>query len=376
MNDELVVIGAGPAGLCAAIEASRHGVKVLLIDENDRPGGQLFLQTHKFFGSRHHMAGVRGLQIGNDLLQEAKGHGIELLLDTVVWGVFPDGRVAFTRGGGGQGPSQGSIVAKNILLATGAVEKAAFFKGWTRPGVMGAGAAQKMMHVHRVLPGKRVLMVGSGNVGLIVSYQLAQAGARVVGVIEMLPDVGGYQVHAGKIRRLGIPILTSHTIVEALGDPAVTGAVIARTGPDGKPLAGAEIEVSCDLICLAVGLRPFDELARASGLPMKYVGKAGGFVPLHDENMETAKRGVYVAGDLSGIEEANTAMDEGRLAGIAVAERLGRLPNAKAEGLKNEIRGRLANLRIGSFGFERAAAKETILAGLKDLSGVKAAPHE
>ena len=375
MNDELVVIGAGPAGLCAAIEASRHGVRVLLIDENDRAGGQLFLQTHKFFGSRHHMAGVRGLQIGKDLLEEAKGHGIELLLDTVVWGVFPDNRIAFTRGEGEQGSTQGSVVAKNIIIATGAVEKAVFFKGWTKPGVMGAGAAQKMMHVHRVLPGKKVLMVGSGNVGLIVSYQLAQAGAQVVGVIEMLPKIGGYQVHAGKIRRLAIPILTSHTIVEALGSPEVSGAVIARAGADGKPIAGTEIEVSCDLICLAVGLRPFDELARASGLDMKYVGKAGGFVPLHDEQMETARRGVYVAGDLTGIEEANTAMDEGRLAGIVIAERLGKLPKAKAEGLKNEIRKRLANLRIGSFGFERAAAKEAILAGLKDAPGGKAASH-
>jgi NADPH-dependent 2,4-dienoyl-CoA reductase/sulfur reductase-like enzyme len=240
---------------------------------------------------------------------------------------------------------------------------------------MGAGAAQKMMHVHRVLPGRRVLMVGSGNVGLIVSYQLAQAGAAVAGVIETLPGVSGYQVHAGKIRRLGIPILTSHTIVEALGNPEVTGAVIARTGPDGRPLGGSGIELSCDLVCLAVGLRPFDELARAAGLAMKYVGKAGGFVPLHDENMETARRGVYVAGDLSGIEEANTAMDEGRLAGVAVAERLGRLTKEKAEYLKNEIRGRLANLRIGTFGLERAAAKDAVRAGLEDLAGRKAVPH-
>ena len=97
MNADLVVIGAGPAGLCAAIEAARRGVKVLVIDENDRPGGQLFLQTHKFFGSRHHMAGVRGFHIGYDLLEEAKREGIEILLDTIVWGVFPDNRVAFTR---------------------------------------------------------------------------------------------------------------------------------------------------------------------------------------------------------------------------------------------------------------------------------------
>ena len=365
MNADLAVIGAGPAGLCAAIEAARRGVKVLVIDENDRPGGQLFLQTHKFFGSRHHMAGVRGFHIGNDLLEEAKHEGIEILLNTTVWGVFPDNRVAFTR----EDDKQGSVIAKNILIATGALEKGIFFKGWTKPGVMGAGAAQKMMHVHRVLPGGKVLVVGSGNVGLIVSYQLAQAGAVVSGVIEALPEVSGYQVHAGKIRRMSIPIMTSHTIVEALGNGQVEGAVLARAGADFRIVEGTEFEVSCDLIILAVGLRPFDELLRALGVEMAYISGLGGFVPLHDENLETSKRGVYVAGDITGIEEANTAMDEGRLAGVAVAEKLGRLDLSKAEELKSDIRRRLANLRIGSYGRQRAEGKQEVLAALRERKG-------
>jgi NADPH-dependent 2,4-dienoyl-CoA reductase/sulfur reductase-like enzyme len=357
MNNELVIVGAGPAGLCAAIEASRHGVEVLLIDENDRPGGQLFLQTHKFFGSRHHMAGVRGFQIGNDLLEDAKKHGIELLLNTVVWGVFPDRRVALTV----DGDRQDSVTAKNILIATGAVERGIFFKGWTKPGVMGAGAAQKMMHVHRVLPGNRVLVIGSGNVGLIVAYQLAQAGAEVAGVIEALPDISGYQVHAGKIRRLGIPILTSHTILEACGDPEVESAVIERLDSSGRPIHGSRIEVSCDVVLLAVGLRPFDELIRAADIEMTYARGLGGFVPLHNDVLETSLEHIYVAGDITGIEEANTAMDEGRLVGIAVAERLGRLSSREAESIKTEIQQRLVNLRIGSYGEERAQAKKGIV---------------
>ena len=357
MNNELVIIGAGPAGLCAAIEASRNGVKVLLIDENDRPGGQLFLQTHKFFGSRHHMAGVRGFQIGNDLLEDAHTHGIELLLNTIVWGVFPDNRVALAV----NGDKQNSVAAKNILIATGAIEKGIFFKGWTKPGVMGAGAAQKLMHIHRVLPGNRVLVVGSGNVGLIVAYQLAQAGVEVAGVIEALPDVSGYQVHAGKIRRIGIPILTSHTILEARGDSEVKSAVIAKLDSNGKVVQDSRIDVSCDVVLLAVGLRPFDELIRASGIEMTFAPGLGGFVPLHNSVLETTRKNVYVAGDITGIEEANTAMDEGRLVGIAVAEKLGRLSTAGAESKKTEIQQRLANLRIGKYGEERAREKKKII---------------
>jgi NADPH-dependent 2,4-dienoyl-CoA reductase/sulfur reductase-like enzyme len=357
MNSELVVIGAGPAGLCAAIEASQYDVRVLLIDENDRPGGQLFLQTHKFFGSRHHMAGVRGFQIGKDLLDKAEKNGIEVLLNTTVWGVFPDNRVAMSMGD----DTQASIEAENILIATGAIEKSIFFKGWTKPGVMGAGAAQKLMHVNRVQPGKRVLVVGSGNVGLIVAYQLAQAGVDVAGVIEALPNISGYQVHAGKIRRLGIPILTSHTILEACGDEEVDSAVIVKLKENGQIVEDSQMKVACDVVLLAVGLRPFDELIRSTGIEITYSHGLGGFVPLHNSVLETSRKNVYVAGDITGIEEANTAMDEGRLVGIAVAEKLNRISPEDARTLTSEIQLRLANLRIGRYGEERAKAKKKLI---------------
>jgi NADPH-dependent 2,4-dienoyl-CoA reductase/sulfur reductase-like enzyme len=357
MNNELVIIGSGPAGLSAAIEASKCGVKVLVIDENNQPGGQLFLQTHKFFGSKHHSAGVRGFQIGYNLLQEAKDLGVELLQNSAVWGIFPDLKIAFSDDMG----KGGYVNAKNILIATGALEKPVFFEGWTKPGVMGAGAAQNMMHVYWVLPGKKVLILGSGNVGLIVAYQLAQAGADVVGVIDMLPKVSGYQVHAGKIRRLGIPIMTSLTIQKALGSPAVEGARLIKVDESGKHISGTEFEISCDLICLAVGLKPFDELCWSSGIKMKYMGGLGGYVPIHNDDMQTTKPCVYVAGDITGVEEANTAMEEGRLAGVAVAQKFGKISEKRAEQIKGEIRERLAHLRLGSFGKERAKAKEMLI---------------
>ena len=194
-----------------------------------------------------------------------------------------------------------------------------------------------------------------------MAYQLSQAGVEVAGVIEALPQISGYQVHAGKIRRIGIPILTSYTIVEACGESEVESAVIAKLDTAGRIVEDSQMNGSCEVILLAVGLRPFDELIRSTGIEMTYAPGLGGFVPLHSSVLETSRKGIYVAGDITGIEEANTAMDEGRLVGIAVAEKLGRLSSKEAKNIKTEIQLRLANLRIGRYGEDRAKAKKKIV---------------
>ena len=189
MKKEVVIIGGGPAGLAAAIEAAKCGAQVLLIDENKRPGGQLFKQIHKFFGSKAHNAGIRGIDIGRQLLKETEECGVEVWLDSAVIGLFADKKVAVLRNG-----TTVTVEAEKILICTGGAENPLRFPGWTLPGVMGAGAAQTMINVNRVLPGKRVLMVGSGNVGVIVAYQLLQADANVVGIVEGMPKIGAYGV--------------------------------------------------------------------------------------------------------------------------------------------------------------------------------------
>ena len=165
IETDIAVIGAGPAGLSAAYQAAAAGAKVTLIDENKRPGGQLFKQIHKFFGSREHHAGVRGYLIGEELLTQVKESGADVMLDSLVYGLLPDKSVGVIHEG-----LNYSVKAKKIIIASGAKENYMAFPGSTLPGVMGAGAAQTMINVNRVLPGKRILMVGSGNVGLIVSY--------------------------------------------------------------------------------------------------------------------------------------------------------------------------------------------------------------
>jgi thioredoxin reductase len=352
---DLAVVGAGPAGLAAAIEAAGAGVRVLLIDENAKPGGQLFKQIHKFFGSKDHYAGTRGIDIGTKLLSDVQALGVEVMLDTVVWGIFANRTLGVIHERQNQ-----RIEAKCICLATGASENALAFPGWTLPGVMGAGAIQTLINVERVLPGKRVLMVGSGNVGLIVSYQLLQAGAQVVAVVEALPKVGGYGVHASKLRRNGVPILTSTTIKEAVGQNRVEKATTVALDAQWHQIPGTEREYDVDVICLALGLTPLSELAWMAGCNFAYISQLGGHVPIHDDNMQTTVSGIYVAGDLAGIEEASTAMEEGKLAGISVAEALGHLSATEASQRKVAVLKRLDELRSGPFGEARSKAKEQL----------------
>lgn len=356
-NYDVVIIGAGPAGLAASIEASKAGAKVLLIDENNKPGGQLFKQIHKFFGSREHKAGVRGINIGTELLNETKSLDIDVMLNTEVCGLTGDKKIWVIE----NKEKSREIQAKKIIVATGAFENVVPFDGWELPGVMGAGAAQTMINLNRVLPGHKVLMLGSGNVGVIVSYQLMQAGAEVVGILEAAPSIGGYGVHTAKVARAGVPFYTSHTIKKAYGTDRVEKVEIVELDSNWKEIEGSEKTFEVDTICLAVGLTPMIELIWLAGCEFTYIGSMGGYVPVHDRNMRTTVDGIYVAGDVAGIEEASTAMEEGRLAGISVAYALGCIDEENAKQKIDEIWKKLDSLRCGQFGEKRRTAKDQIL---------------
>jgi thioredoxin reductase len=356
---QVAVVGAGPAGLCAAIESARAGAAVTIIDENAKPGGQLFKQIHKFFGSFEHRAGVRGYAIGRELLEETSRLGAEVILSAPVYGLFRhDEGILISYMDEGY---EKAVFAEKLILATGASENALAFPGGTLPGVMGAGCAQTMINVHRVLPGRKIIMVGSGNVGFIVAYQLLQAGASVEALIEAAPFIGGYGVHASKLRRAGTPILVSHTIGRALGTMGVEAVEIVELDEGFRPVAGSERIIEADTVCVAVGLSPLTELAWMAGCDFTWIPQLGGHVPIHNENMETTIPGVYVAGDITGAEEASTAMEEGRLAGIAAAEALGRLPREKAQEMKRDVWQRMNTLRTGPFGQKRFEAKAQLL---------------
>ncbi len=356
---DVAIIGAGPAGLSAAIECARAGAQVVLIDENDKPGGQLFKQIHKFFGSKDHRAGIRGVTIGEELLEEAERLDIDVWLNSEACGIYDNNEVWVVK----NHTVSHTVCAKSVIISTGATENAVSFPGWTLPGVMSAGAAQTMINVHRVLPGTRVLMIGSGNVGVIVSYQLLQAGAEVVGVVEAAPTLGGYGVHTAKARRAGVPFYTSHTVLQARGNEQVEEATIIALDEKWNHIPGSETTLAVDTICIAAGLTPLTELTQAAGCLQAYVPVLGGWMPAHDRRMGTTVPGCYVAGDVCGVEEASTAMEEGRLSGINAARALGFLTDDEADKLSSEVWIRLDSLRAGPYGEKRRAAKEVLIAG-------------
>ena len=339
---DLVVVGAGPSGLSAATEAAKSGLNVVVFDENARPGGQLFKQIHKFFGSKEHNAKIRGFRIGENLLKEASECGVQVILNATVIGLFRERELTVKIG-----EKIVHVKGDAVLIATGASENMVTFPGWTLPGVIGAGAAQTMMNLHHVQPGKRILMLGTGNVGLVVSFQLLQAGCELAALVDAAPRVGGYGVHAAKVARCGVPFYLSHTIVRAEGDEFVTGAVIAEVDSSFRVLPDTEKRFEVDTICLAVGLSPMSQLCKMAGCEMTQAPT--GYVPVCDDLGETSVPGIYVAGDVSGIEEASSAMIEGRIAGAAIAESLGFLDRTIRDEKLGQYRQALLSLRKGMF---------------------------
>ncbi|MDF2891133.1 MAG: pyridine nucleotide-disulfide oxidoreductase [Clostridia bacterium] len=346
ITTELAIIGGGPAGLSAAISAASLGAKVILIDRSENLGGQLIKQTHMFFGSQKQYASIRGVDIAGILMKDLEKYqdSIEIMLDATVISVYEDGVIAVE-----QNEKYIKIKPQSIIVATGASEKFLTFPNNDLPGIYGAGAVQTLMNVHGVAPGKNVVMVGAGNIGLIVSYQLMQAGINVKAILDASPKIGGYLVHASKIRRMGIPILTSHTVKYAHGNNKLEKVTLCRLDEKWQQVPGSEFDIETDVLCISVGLSPLTELLWQQGCEMKYVPELGGHVPVRNDNLETSIKGIYVAGDVAGVEEASSAMVEGRLAGLCAAKALG-YNSPDLEDKKNDCLEQLNSLRSGHVG--------------------------
>ncbi|WP_020612214.1 FAD-dependent oxidoreductase [Sediminispirochaeta bajacaliforniensis] len=330
---DILIVGGGPAGLAAAIEAAGRALHVVLVDENPVFGGQLIRQIHKFFGSSFHYAGVRGIRIADMLSREASEAGCLMVPECRALGFLRDGRVALSLRG-----AASALRAKRILLAVGGKEHGLPFPGWTLPGVMTAGAAQTLCNLHHLLPGRHVLMVGSGNVGLIVSYQLMQAGACIAAIVDTADRIGGYAVHAAKLQRAGVPFFLGAQIQEAIGLKSVQRVNI------GINSTGEHLSIDADAVLLATGLSPRTELASMFGCELTYEPRLGGHFPRHDDTMRSSVSHVFVAGDSAGVEEAATAIDEGRLAGLSMAFDI-KGAHCGDEKMRDEIRSRLKAFR-------------------------------
>lgn len=351
---DICIIGGGPAGLNAGIVAKELGASVLIIDDNPVLGGQLVKQTHKFFGSKEHYCGIRGIDIARILSQRVEELGINTILNATVIGYYDDDSIGVLKDG-----QLLQIKAKAYIFATGASENMLTFENADLPGVYGAGAVQTMMNVYGVIPGKRALVIGSGNIGLIVPYQLLQAGVEVAGIIEILPKIGGYYVHAAKIKRAGVPILLKHTIIEARGKECVESGVITEVDDRFECIPGREKVIDCDIILIAVGLSPLCELLYQAGCEIRYIPELGGNVPYYNEDLQTSRLHIFVCGDLASIEEASTAMLEGKIAGASAYEYLYGRDN-RAEEIAQKAKEELKIIRESPF-------EQRIIAGHKRM---------
>ena len=296
----VLIIGGGPAGLSAAIELGRRGVETLLVDDKHRLGGKLILQTHRFFGSHDLVyAGTRGIDIATKLEGELRSHpSVRVWLQSAALAVFSDGRVGVLA----EGRRYVLVAPSVVLVASGAREKSLAFPGNSLPGVYGAGAFQTIVNRDLVRSSRKLFIVGGGNVGLIAGYHALQAGIPVVGLVEALPECSGYKVHNDKLRRFGVPIYTSHTVLSANGGESVESVTIARLDERWRPVPGTERSFDCDTVLIAVGLDPVDEFYRKAlefGLP------------------------VFAAGDAEEIAEASAAIFSGKIKGLEVARALG-----------------------------------------------------
>lgn len=299
----VAIIGAGPAGLAVREELRKAGVDNLVIDNNSHIGGQFRMQTHQFFffEKEKKFGGMRGFDIAETLAGDSR-EGI--LLDSVVWDILEGKRLAV------KNVATQEIFyvdADQLVVAAGALPFMPAFKNDDLPGVYTAAVVQRMMNTEFTLLGKNILTVGAGNIGYLTSYQAMQAGAKVKAIIEAMPHEGGFPVQANRVRRLGIPILTAYTLVEAIPNEdrtGIVGAVIARC-ENFKPIPGTEVRIDgIDCINICTGLLPDNQLLR--------------------KGAEVFGRACHGVGDAVRIGEGTSAVLRGRQCAYEVMMELGK----------------------------------------------------
>jgi NADPH-dependent 2,4-dienoyl-CoA reductase/sulfur reductase-like enzyme len=348
---DVIVVGTGPAGIRAAVEARAAGAEVLLLDEAPRPGGQIYRQLPPEIRpeARDPLRGARAKS--QPLLADLARSGTGVLSGAEVWGILPE-RVLLVHHGGRPAVLQ----AGALVLAAGAYDRPAAMPGWTLPGVVTAGGVTALVKAQRVLPGRRVLLGGTGPLLLAAATALVQGGAHVVGIAEAAPR----RALLGLLRRPGIlsqtlemattlwrtPVWARHGVVRIEGTDGVERAVIARLDDAWRPVAGTERVLDVDTVVLGYGLVPSAELADLSGCDVVYDAGRGGWIPAADPErlMATSMPGVFVAGDGAGVGGADVAEVQGRLAGLGAAQHVGRL-----DAMEARVRARPARAALRRF---------------------------
>ena len=320
MNYELVIIGGGPAGLAAAAAAYDVGCRSILILERDTQlGGILNQCIHNGFGLHTFGEELTGPEYAARFIAQVRDRGIEYKLNTMVLSISEEKHITAVNREDGLL----EIDARAIILTMGCRERsrgALNIPGYRPAGIYSAGTAQRLVNIEGYLPGRRVVILGSGDIGLIMARRMTLEGAKVLVVAELLPYSGGLKRNIVQcLDDFGIPLKLSHTVVNIEGKERVSGVTIAEVGPDRKPIPGTEIHYDCDTLLLSCGLIPENELSRGMGVALSPVTNG----PVVDESLQTSIPGVFAAGNVLHVHDlVDYVSEEAAAAGRAAVRYL------------------------------------------------------
>ncbi|MCI5612879.1 MAG: NAD(P)/FAD-dependent oxidoreductase [Agathobacter sp.] len=297
---DLVIVGGGPAGLAAAVAARDNGIESILIIERDRElGGILNQCIHNGFGLHTFKEELTGPEYAARFAAQVLERGIEYKLNTMVMDITADKKVtAMNREDG-----LFEIQAKAVILAMGCRERsrgALNIPGYRPAGIYSAGTAQRLVNMEGFMPGKKVVILGSGDIGLIMARRMTLEGAKVEVVAELMPYSGGLKRNIVQcLDDFGIPLKLSHTVVDIEGKERVEAVTIAEVGPDRKPIPGTEIRYECDTLLLSCGLLPENELSRSAGVELSPITSG----PIVNDSLETSIDGVFACGNVLHVHD-------------------------------------------------------------------------
>lgn len=378
---DLLVVGGGPAGLAAAVEARSLGLEVAVVDERPSLGGQIFKQPG--FRVRDAHALGRDHVRGRALINAAELSGARLLLRTSCIALRGTEAVVVEEGGHAE-----TVEAEHVLVAPGAHDRPVSFPGWTLPGVVTAGAAQTIAKTQRIAPGERVVFAGSGPLALAFPAQLRHYGVNVIAAFEagppprasdvlrlvaavpgnaaLLREAVGYRLELAQGR---IPLRYRRVVVRAEGKERVEGVVHAACDAEWRPLPGTEERIDADTLCVGYGFFPSIELLRLAGCEFRYDEDLGGPVVVVDEWMRTSVPGISAAGDGTGIAGSHVAVDEGRLAALGlVGDERRAAPIRRRLRRKERFRRALAPMHRVGRGIYELATPETVVCRCEEVT--------
>ena len=300
MKYDLVIVGGGPAGLAAAIAAKDNGIDSILIIERDRElGGILNQCIHNGFGLHTFKEELTGPEYASRFIAQVEERGIEYKLNTMVMDISNDKVVTAMNSTDGMF----TVEAKAVVLAMGCRERsrgALNIPGYRPAGIFSAGTAQRLVNIEGYMPGRRVVILGSGDIGLIMARRMTLEGAKVLAVAELMPYSGGLKRNIVQcLNDFDIPLYLSHTVVDIQGKERVEGITIAEVGPDRKPIPGTEIHYDCDTLLLSCGLLPETELSKTAGVDLSPITSG----PVVNDSLESNIPGVFACGNVLHVHD-------------------------------------------------------------------------